>query len=220
MPGKDGGGAAGQTWSWRSPRASPEDESFPGEGRLCPPVLLWWRTPSVVRGTPDEDASELEDRVPTTKVFSTGRRRGCDNQQSEMGRENTSTRRGRRLPIFAYQRGLTPGRQSIEKIEVDLDAGRKSSPCASTIIETGHTKLFNLYQARVNYQRTLPFHLSPWVSEMGPQWGRLHKVGDPSVSSAVQRARVLGRHVEGRARPCGMAHPVIPTLLLESPPLV
>jgi len=63
MPGKDGGGAAGQTWTWRSARASPEDERSPGEGRLCPPVLLWLRTPSVVRGTPDEDASELEERV-------------------------------------------------------------------------------------------------------------------------------------------------------------
>ncbi|EJK65751.1 hypothetical protein THAOC_13363 [Thalassiosira oceanica] len=45
---------------------------------------------------------------------------------------------------------------------------------------------------------------------MGPQWGRLHKVGDPSVSSAVQRARVLGRHVEGRARRVDAARRRVP----------
>ncbi|EJK49701.1 hypothetical protein THAOC_31391, partial [Thalassiosira oceanica] len=61
--GKDGGGAARQTWSWRRARAGKSGgRALHRRGTLGPPVLLRGRTPPVVRGTPDEDASELEER--------------------------------------------------------------------------------------------------------------------------------------------------------------
>ena len=66
-----------------------------------------------------------------------------------------------RLPNFAYDivpAGLTPGGLSIEEREVDLGHGAQEQPlCLDYKVETGYTKLFNLYQAQESIT-SAPFH--------------------------------------------------------------